>query len=299
MIEIKNNKGQTLNHKSFTFSGGEVQVKLDPEGKAWFFKGVDGYIITARIRSSEDLMELVMATDALRRVARAFSSKAEIILKLGYTPYARQDRVCDAGEAFGMKAFANIINSLGFEDVLVLDPHSDVVCATIDSCYSIDMYDIVRSWMGSMARTGIPELNLHLDDWDFISPDAGANKKTAKLAGAFKKTSFIRADKLRDCTNGEILETVVYGQPKKKVMIFDDICDGGMTFIKLAEALQAKGVEDINLYVTHGIFSKGLLPLTEAGIKRIFTTNTFRTKEEYSEEFGNLVGEQLFVLDII
>ena len=41
-------------------------------------------------------------------------------------------------------------------------------------------------------------------------------------------------------------------------MIVDDICDGGQTFIELAKALEKQGAHQIFLYVTHGIFSKGL-----------------------------------------
>ena len=38
----------------------------------------------------------------------------------------------------------------------------------------------------------------------------------------------------------------------------DDICDGGQTFISLAQSLKKQGAAEIFLYVTHGIFSKGL-----------------------------------------
>ena len=51
----------------------------------------------------------------------------------------------------------------------------------------------------------------------------------------------------------------------------DDICDGGATFTLLGYALQAMGVTEIHLYVSHGLFTKGTQVLREAGIKRIFT----------------------------
>jgi ribose-phosphate pyrophosphokinase len=53
-------------------------------------------------------------------------------------------------------------------------------------------------------------------------------------------------------------------------MICDDIADGGKTFIELAKSLNGI-VKDINLYVSHGIFSKGLKVLHDAGISKIFT----------------------------
>jgi phosphoribosylpyrophosphate synthetase len=57
----------------------------------------------------------------------------------------------------------------------------------------------------------------------------------------------------------------------KRVLIVDDICDGGKTFELLAKDLYNAGAEEVNLFVTHGLFSKGLIPLKLAGIKRIFT----------------------------
>jgi len=64
-------------------------------------------------------------------------------------------------------------------------------------------------------------------------------------------------------------------------MIVDDICDGGATFILLAKELYAAGAKEVNLFVTHGIFSKGLIPLYEAGIKRIFTQDGEASEEHY------------------
>ena len=69
----------------------------------------------------------------------------------------------------------------------------------------------------------------------------------------------IRADKKRDPSNGEITGTVVYSEHlgSQDVLIVDDICDGGRTFIELAKELRHLTTGRIYLYVTHGIFSKG------------------------------------------
>ena len=44
-----------------------------------------------------------------------------------------------------------------------------------------------------------------------------------------------------------------------------------MTFKLLAKDLLAAGAKEVNLFVTHGIFSKGLRTLRNSGINRIFT----------------------------
>ena len=58
-------------------------------------------------------------------------------------------------------------------------------------------------------------------------------------------------------------------------LIMDDICDGGGTFVLLAEYLLRHGAASVGLAVTHGIFTKGIDILFDAGISRIYTTDSF------------------------
>jgi ribose-phosphate pyrophosphokinase len=58
-------------------------------------------------------------------------------------------------------------------------------------------------------------------------------------------------------------------------VIVDDICDGGRTFIGIAQELKMKNAGDIYLCVSHGIFSHGFDELRKY-FKKIFTTNSFK-----------------------
>jgi len=62
----------------------------------------------------------------------------------------------------------------------------------------------------------------------------------------------------------------------RDVIIIDDICDGGATFINIAKILtgykEFKG--KIYLIVTHGIFSKGFAELSQY-FKGIYCTNSY------------------------
>ena len=55
------------------------------------------------------------------------------------------------------------------------------------------------------------------------------------------------------------------------VLVWDDLCDAGGTFILLAKELLTNGAKEVNLFVSHGLFTKGTQILFDAGIKRIFT----------------------------
>lgn len=243
MITVMNNNHVVIPYKKMVFSGGEVHVK---------FQDVvdEDVVLLADIHSSDDLMELMFLVDAIRRNAVDMEEKIKISLVMPYVPYARQDRLCNEGESFSLKVFCDIINSMNFEVVAIADPHSDVTPALLNNVIIRTQEQCFIDTMGGYKF----KMNVAL-----VSPDAGANKKTYKVAKAFNIDTVIRADKIRDVTNGEILETVVYCEHlgNRDVLIVDDICDGGRTFIELAKVLRTKTDGKIMLYVTHGIFSKG------------------------------------------
>jgi ribose-phosphate pyrophosphokinase len=242
----------------FRFSGGEESVKVHSSG-------CRGESIQAKIKSSRDLMVLLLLTDALRR-----EGCTQISLRLDYVPYARQDRVCNKGESFSLKVFCDLINLQGYDKVYIADPHSDVTTALLDNVI------IIKEQYNTCS--------LIEETYDaVISPDGGAMKKAFKVAQTLD-TELIIAGKVRDVSTGDIVKTEVYADSvPEKVLITDDICDGGRTFIELAKVLRAKGAKVIHLYVTHGIFSKGF-EVFDGLIDKIYTTDSF-----YSGESTNFV----------
>lgn len=281
-----------IKHNSFVFPGGEVGFKLtETEHLAKSHKTV----VYARLQNSNDVMKLIMAKNALDHQALQAGTTANIHLVCPYVPYARQDRVCTDGEAFSLGAFCNLLNSLNFKTVTIYDPHSDVTPALINNCKVVSQLDIIKKFDALASRLA--------NGFKFVSPDAGANKKTAKLAQAFGHSDFIRADKLRDLSSGTILETVVYADDLQgqAICIADDICDGGRTFTALAKELKKKNAGDIILYVTHGIFSAGFDEFTKAGISTIYCTNSFGAKTntgKHEKVIGSFDNPMVVELDV-
>ena len=114
-------------------------------------------------------------------------------------------------------------------------------------------------------------------NYDYIIvPDAGAEKKLQKVSQLFD-IPLIQASKIRDTKTGNIIRTEVYADWQElgncKVLIIDDICDGGRTFLELAKVLKEKDVEEIELFITHGIFANGLDAMNVAGISKFYTLN--------------------------
>lgn len=286
MIAIKKNN-LTLKFNSFTFPGGEVGIKLNAGDYKFREEKADHTTIIAHVQNSEDILQVAMVKDALQRI-----DNTPINLFIPYLPYARQDRVCDKGESFSLKVFCDLINNLEFEKVTICDPHSEVAPALLDNVRVISQFDIINKNL-EFTKVGINCI--------LISPDSGSNKKTSEIAKYFTHDSFVRADKLRDLTNGNIKETIVYWNDfsKRDVVCVDDICDGGKTFIELAKVCKAKNCGKFILYVTHGIFSKGVKVLYQNGIDEIWTTNSFRwindqENVKYDEKVNVLKLEEKF-----
>ncbi len=269
MLKIR--KGpHTLPHKAFVFPAGEVGVKIEVDHGRW--AALEGRnTVVARLQSSQDVMELVMLVDALRRL-----DCGPVELVLPWLPYARQDRVCCNGESHSLAAFAALINGMDFHRVKLFDPHSDVAGAVIERSTIVPQLDIIGRFdtLNRRIVNGLGSLR-------FISPDAGANKKVADLAAHYGHDRFLRGDKLRNLATGAFKEIVVLN-PREDVegmdvLIPDDIGDGMGTFLGLAKALKDKGARRVLVYVTHGILSKGLDMVFAGGVDELYVTNSFRT----------------------
>ena len=239
-------------YKVFKFPTGEVQVTLMK-----YYPKKTQTTITGSVLSSDNLMELLQLNDALIR-----AGYKEIHLIMPYCAYSRQDRICNAGESFSLKVFAQLINSCNFASVTTWDNHSDVSTALINNCTNIHVKDLIE-----------PVSN---NEYDYlVSPDAGANKKVFALSQSIK-ISMIRADKIRDTATGNIIDTQVYTTKEqiegKRLLIVDDICAGGRTFKELAQKLKSIANCNIDLYVTHGFFNNSvdvIDSLVDSGISDI------------------------------
>jgi ribose-phosphate pyrophosphokinase len=229
-----------------------------------------GVRIDSRLSSFSDLELIICTVSALRGLG-----VKTIDLYIPYLLGARSDRRFRFGDPHYMRdVIAPIINSLGFQNVLIMDPHSDVTEACIDNLVKLNNHDLVK-W----ALTQIDNTNDARKNVTIISPDAGALKKIYDVVEHFEIPNLIVAFKHRDLKTGEITHTEVPIHPqhaKQKFVIIDDICDGGRTFIEIAKVIRGHFADaEIYLIATHGIFSKGTEELGN-WFTEIFTTNSVR-----------------------
>ena len=225
--------------------------------------------------SDRELVALIYLTKHLRA-----HGVTKIRLFMPYIPNARQDRVKTAEDIFTLKYFAEILNSLGFESVTVLDPHSTVSEALINNIVILTPRDNLRRVIAEIERNeGEKPLMFY--------PDEGASKRYSgmlELPCAF-------GIKKRDWKSGKILGLDVWGDcdfAGRNVLIADDICSKGGTFFHSAKRLRELGARNIYLYISHcekTIFDGELL--TGELIKKIYTTDSIcRFTHERIEGFS-------------
>ncbi|QBX32438.1 ribose-phosphate pyrophosphokinase [Pseudomonas phage PA1C] len=251
----------------FKFPGGEIGIKIPLKDLR---KKGERFIINAWLRNSDDIMELFLVFDAIRRQR----IRPEIHLVIGYLPYARQDRVCDEGEPLSISVMTGLINALDATSVCLYDPHSNVSLPLINNCREITQADIIKSWVCVEGQ-----LLENPSDWWLVAPDEGARKKTEAIAKEIGAAGVLYACKNRELSTGKITHTSLlnaHDVPRlTKLLVIDDICDGGRTFIELAKVIHEQCIVDqLGLFVTHGIFSKGFDELNEY-YDYIQTTNTY------------------------
>lgn len=237
---------------NFKFPGGEIHATVYDES---LLDKYDTLVLTIHGPTSDDLIAAISVAE----IARKFLKR--VILFIPYIPAARADR----GIPFGAGIYANLINQIQADTVFAIDPHSRVSVGLINNLVIIPIAPKIFSLVGYRGYNGV------------IAPDAGAHTRAKDVADLLG-VPVIQAGKVRDFETGKLSgfssEPV---DPESRYLIVDDICDGGGTFIGLAEHLSSEfGIDkkSIDLWTTHGIFSKGTEILSDV-FGSVFTTDSW------------------------
>lgn len=198
--------------------------------------------VICSITDSFKMIHLLQTANALDHLQ---AKKKRLIIP--YLMAARYDRLMQHGDSLDLEVIAGLINSCGFEEVLLFDVHSEVSLQLINNAINSNNKQLVDQYTKPDAIV--------------ICPDAGASKKVTEYLNWNKNLKeIVYCDKKRELSTGR-LTLQVYDPQKcdnKNCVIIDDICDGGATFLAIAEQIRPK---HLTLIVSHGIFSKGFAML--------------------------------------
>lgn len=243
-----------------SFPNGETKIEVK------YINMLDKNVIGFRYENDADLLHLLFVKMHLDTMAIDHNMPMKNILFIYYMPYSRQDRAKN-GSLFSLKYICKIINMLKFDKVVVFEPHSDVTPALLENA---TQYSLTKQ----VTKTAMMEIDFNTEHDYVCFPDAGAQKR---YADTIKSKHQLVCFKHRNFDTGKIEQLQLVGNYRKggRVIIVDDLCSYGGTFLLTAEALKDLGAEEIYLAVGHCENSvlKGKMIESNA-IKKIFTSNT-------------------------
>lgn len=248
MVKLYNKLEEELDIIHSTFPAGEVYVRIYDTSKV-----TESMHVILYDASAEAIMRAVMLSSACTNAGATWIS-----LYTSYIPYSRQDRVCHDGESNSFFEFQKIING-SFDEIITVDLHNPEAARGALVQYYVDYTSPMLNVFSEYADT----LKVSTDAL-VLAPDKGALDRATRFAKSFS-LEFSYLEKTR--TANGITQSIA--EPDKvaranTIIIVDDICDGGRTFIEAAKEIRKVNAKaPLYLVVSHGIFSAGLRELRE------------------------------------
>lgn len=237
------------------FPDGEIRVKINEN-----VRGCDTFIVQPTSAPAENLVELLIMIDALRR-----ASARRVTAVLPYFGYARQDRKDQPRVPISSKLVANLITTAGAERVLTMDLHSSQIQGFFD--IPLDHLFAAPVLIEYFQSKEIPNLTV-------VAPDVGS----LKMARAYSKrlgASLALVDKRRTRADDTEVMNLIGEVEGRNVVIFDDVISTGRTIARAAVELKKRGATSIRVGATHAGFAPvaGKV-LEEAPIEEVVVTDS-------------------------
>lgn len=245
-LAYANVQEQILDFSVLKFADGSLRVKLETEEE--LIQQATLYI-EAYLQNLDDLMVVAQMKEIVCRKSLNLISS---VLTITSPLYSRYDRVMlkDKTDSFGASVFGGMVSQLNFGAVRYVDCHSDVLVNRTRNAHDLAQHNVLKH-----MRSKFPEL----EDLPTIAPDKGAVHKNASPSVIFEK--------VRDVNNGKILGVekvfaVEHTYRDRHYLVVDDLCEGGRTFLEVADCFKREHAENaiLNLFVTHGLFTNNAVP---------------------------------------
>lgn len=255
-----------------SFNTAITQFPNGERGYEFAISDIEHIRLFFKYEDDKDIFSLICAADTIYR----WNKQAKIELIMPYIPYSRMDRVKKSFSAFTLKSFANVVNSIVKPQYIkCLDAHSDVSLALFD-CYVYNCKPQIKFINGKYDR----------DTTLIVYPDGNAAKKYKEYLNEFKSISLLKD---REFESGQITASTIADSKDlekfdlskiKNVVIVDDLCSKGGTFLRASENIRALLKNDsvnIDLVVAHceyNVFNGQLLSEGGPFNGKIYTSNS-------------------------
>jgi ribose-phosphate pyrophosphokinase len=247
---------------------GDVELSTFPNDETYCrylesIRGADVFIVqTGAPPVDKNLMELVLMIQAAK-----LASAKRITAVIPWFPYSRQDRKAKPREPISARLVADMLQLAGVDRVLTMDLHA----GQIQGFFTIPVDHMTAL---QLFGTHFRDLGLTGDGVVAVAPDAGRAKHAVRFAEMID-ASFAIMHKMRHSAE-HVEMTEVTGSVQGKIAIVgDDVSTTGSTLIAGARALKEHGASEVNVFVTHALFSeKALEDLGNSEVDRIVVTDS-------------------------
>src|SRR6266851_3617764 len=241
------------------FSDGEVNVELMEN-----VRGRDVFIVQPTCPPAENLMELLMMTDACRR-----ASAKRVTAVVPYFGYARQDRRPRATRvAITAKLVANMIARSGVDRLLTVDLHAD----QIQGFFDIPVDNVYASpvLLGDAWKQKEKDEKMIV-----VSPDVGGVVRARALAKRLDDAELAIIDKRRPRPNESKVMNIIGEVEGKSCILVDDMIDTAGTLCQAAQALKDDGATRVVAYITHPVLSGAAVDkISKSALDELIVTDT-------------------------
>jgi len=246
------------------FSDGEFSPAFDES-----VRGCDVFIIQSTFAPSDNLMELLLLTDAARRASAHY-----ITAVIPYFGFARSDRKDKPRVAIAAKLVANLLNAAGVTRVMTMDLHAPQIQGFFD--VPVDHLDASSLFVPYIESKKLPNLTV-------AAPDMGGVHRARGYAKYFNAEMVI-CDKHRTKANEIATMTVIGDVEGKDIVLVDDIVDTAGTLTKAAEMLFDKGASSVRACCTHPVLSgKAYERIENSKLTELIVTDTIPLRQESSK----------------
>lgn len=246
-IDFINKKG----YKVINFPDGEIHLELDEIDRK------NDLDIRCRITNGNDLFLLMQLSDILKRQCVRPQH-----IYIHYLMGMRCDRLFSLNRPFSLGIVAEVINSFNTEQVIVFEPHSIRTLDKIRNCLPENV---------SLKAACIFEEN----GYKLVAPDFGSQKR-------YVMDFDVVCNKKRDVNDGKLLQFEISKHKNvknKNLVVIDDLCDGGSTFVGIASKLNELNPKSISLFVTHAVNFDGILNVS-ASYDTVYITDSYKDWKE-------------------
>ena len=274
ILNLINKEKSDINHSISRFPDGEVQITLGE------FSHKEEILILCRITNAEELFILMQVCDILRRHGMRFS------IQIYYLMSMRMDRVMDFNRPLSLSIVCRVLDDLGAVEIGIYCPHS-IEYKKFFKCTNV--FEIPS------------RININWEDYQLVYPDKGSRDRYSN-SKPFIFGSRIFGKKSRDPITGKITSTEIENPEDlgtNPLLIRDDLCDGGGTFVGLAEAIRKINPNlELNVLVDHMVNPKGIEKLSKT-FNHVWFTNSYKDWKKDWESQPTPFPDNITQIDIV